>query len=1313
MRKGDVVADRFEIEQLAGAGAMGSIFRAQDRTTGDRVALKTLRTESGAFADRFAREGRILAELTHPAIVRYVAHGTTTGGALFLAMEWLDGEDLLQRLKRMGLTLGETVALGIRAVGALAAAHAHGVVHRDIKPANIFLPGRDVTQAKILDFGVARANEVSGTKTGFMVGTPGYMSPEQARGQKSIDARADLFSLGCVLYQCLAGRPPFVADDMLAVLAKLVFEEPPRVSELRPDVPVALDELIAQLMSKAPEGRPASAEAVGKALAALGVSVHDDGTRPSHAPAPPPAITGAEQRLVSVVLATADPRGADAGRSDEGQRVGAVVRPFGAEVIVLVDGALMVTLAADGEPTDQAAQAARCALAMQRELPGRDIVLGTGRRVLGGPAPFGEVIDRAAALLRSAREAQATGRVSVARCRLDDVTAGLLDSRFEVGGDALSLFLAGEREELEHAARTLLGKITPCVGRDRELAILDATFAECLSESVPRAVLVTAPVGFGKSRLRHEFLSRLAERTQRSDGTQPADVWIARGDPMGVGSPFRMVGQAIRRTAGLLDGESLSVRRQKIRARVARYIDGEGLARVSEFLGELCGVPFPDDDSVQLRAARQDPMRMGDQMRRAFEDFLAAECAARPVLVVLEDLHWGDLPSAQWIESALRNLKDRPLMILALARPEVHDLFPQLWVNRGVQTIVLGELGKKACEKLIRHVFGERIKVEVVNEIVDRAGGNAFYLEEMIRAVAEGRGDRLPATVLAMVQARLDRLEADARRVLRAASIFGPVFWAGGVRALLGEEEAIQPSEWLEELTKREVIMHRPSEKFPGDKEYAFRNAPVRDAAYASFTEEDRILGHKLAAEWLEKAGEADAVVLAEHFQQGGQQGRAVSFYLKSAEHALEGNDFAAALKRAERGIVCGAAGEVRGALASIQAEAHKWQGNNVESEARFAEALALFPRGSDGWLKALADLATVRAKMGQHEPLLALATELYEMPFAHASTRYATAAARVAIQLLHTGHLEAADGLLGSAEAAASATAPHEEGFTPSMDPRRLARADPAMAASIYQARGIRAMFWGDVGAFLGFMTAAAEHFELAGDLRSAGTQRANQAYAYIELGAYAAAEQSLRQVLATAERMGLKDLAAGARNNLGIALARMGALDDARSVEIAAVRASVAQSNRRLESGCRTYLAIILLLGNDLAGAEREARAAVDILSVAPPMRAHALGTLSRVLRAQGRPREALTAAEEAMKLMHSVSGIEEGESLIRLAYVEALGENGLDARGAIAVAADRLRQRADRISDPAWRASFLENVPDNARIVELSRVWLGQSW
>src|SRR6185369_6749728 len=123
----------------------------------------------------------------------------TAGGELYLAMEWLDGEDLSHRFQRSGLTIPETLALGVRAAGALGAAHARGVVHRDIKPSNIFLPGGDVAQAKILDFGIARAGQGSlgNTGTGIMVGTPGYMSPEQARGLKTIDARADVFSLGC------------------------------------------------------------------------------------------------------------------------------------------------------------------------------------------------------------------------------------------------------------------------------------------------------------------------------------------------------------------------------------------------------------------------------------------------------------------------------------------------------------------------------------------------------------------------------------------------------------------------------------------------------------------------------------------------------------------------------------------------------------------------------------------------------------------------------------------------------------------------------------------------------------------------------------------------------------------------------------------------------------------------------------------------------------------------------------------------------------------------------------------------------------
>src|SRR5205085_953988 len=239
-----------------------------------------------------------------------------------------------------------------------------------------------------------------------------------------------------------------------------------------------------------------------------------------------------------------------------------------------------------------------------------------------------------------------------------------------------------------------LGKPTPCVGRERELVMLEGSFAECVADDVARCVLVTAPAGVGKSRLRYELL-----RTLRHRG-DPHEVWTTRGDPMRAGSPFGLLAQIIRSAAGAQDGEPPRVQREKIRARVSRHVAQRDRVRVTQFLGEILGVSMPEEDDVQLRAARHDPILMGDQMRRAFEDWLGAECAAQPVLIVLEDLHWGDLPSVKFVDSALRTLADRPLMVLALARPEVKDLFPDIFAERGVQELRLKALSKKASEKL-------------------------------------------------------------------------------------------------------------------------------------------------------------------------------------------------------------------------------------------------------------------------------------------------------------------------------------------------------------------------------------------------------------------------------------------------------------------------------------------------------------------------------------------------------------------------------------------------------------------------------------
>src|SRR6185436_3162972 len=297
---GALLADRFEIEQQVGSGGMGEVFRARDRASGEAVAIKLISDERGQRTARFLREVELLSELTHPGIVRYISHGETPAGELFLIMEWLDGEDLGARLERAPLTAGESVEIAARVAGALGVAHARGIVHRDLKPSNLFLPGGHIEQVKVLDFGIAlREGRTPLTQTGIMLGTPGYMAPEQARNQGLIDARADVFALGCVLFQCLTGTPAFEGDSAAAILAKIVFGETPRVSALWSEVPEDLDALVAQMLSKDPALRPSDGANLAAALAALGPPVHSAAATTRTRAGRPSTLTGCERRFLS------------------------------------------------------------------------------------------------------------------------------------------------------------------------------------------------------------------------------------------------------------------------------------------------------------------------------------------------------------------------------------------------------------------------------------------------------------------------------------------------------------------------------------------------------------------------------------------------------------------------------------------------------------------------------------------------------------------------------------------------------------------------------------------------------------------------------------------------------------------------------------------------------------------------------------------------------------------------------------------------------------------------------------------------------
>jgi len=319
---GSTVAGRFVVTARAASGGMANVYRGLDRETGQPVAIKVLAQGTEDEGGRFAREVNVLSSLRHPAVVRYIAHGAS-GDRQYLVMEWLDGETLRQRLVRGRLKLAEGVTLVRTLAEALAEAHAHGIVHRDVKPSNVLLPlDGDLGGSKLLDFGIAHLHGSTrvNTHTGMMLGTPGYMAPEQARGEPDIDARTDLFALGCVLHESVCGQPAFSGEHPMALLAKILFDEPPPMRQLRPDAPEGLESLARVMLAKNRDERPAGAREVVERLEALGALPEGD---PGAARAP--VITRGEQRLLSVVLAASQAPALDSKKDDDGDPTARVV----------------------------------------------------------------------------------------------------------------------------------------------------------------------------------------------------------------------------------------------------------------------------------------------------------------------------------------------------------------------------------------------------------------------------------------------------------------------------------------------------------------------------------------------------------------------------------------------------------------------------------------------------------------------------------------------------------------------------------------------------------------------------------------------------------------------------------------------------------------------------------------------------------------------------------------------------------------------------------------------------------------------------
>jgi len=279
LRPGDVIAERYEVERVLGVGGMGAVVAARDRWDGESVAIKALLIEQAAQGDvvaRFARECRATARLRSEHVARVFGTGTLPTGVPYMVMELLVGQDLKSLVKAVGpLPFKEAAAYACQACVALTEAHALGIVHRDLKPANLFLAARDggVPMIKVLDFGIARfsspnlaGDALEMTQPRAVLGSRAYMAPEQMRSPHDVDARADVWGLGAILYYLVTGRAPFTADTAEAVMMRVAHAAPPPIADVRPDAPAGFERVVLRCLAKAREDRWANVAEVARAL---------------------------------------------------------------------------------------------------------------------------------------------------------------------------------------------------------------------------------------------------------------------------------------------------------------------------------------------------------------------------------------------------------------------------------------------------------------------------------------------------------------------------------------------------------------------------------------------------------------------------------------------------------------------------------------------------------------------------------------------------------------------------------------------------------------------------------------------------------------------------------------------------------------------------------------------------------------------------------------------------------------------------------------------------------------------------------------
>jgi class 3 adenylate cyclase len=923
---------------------MGVVYRAYDEKLQRPLAIKHLsdRTRPEA-ARRFRREAQTVARLNHPAIVQIYEIVETDRGD-WIVMELVEGERLDSKIGSGELGVAQVVQLGRELAEGLAAAHAQGVIHRDLKASNVMVTKSG--HVKILDFGIAKligeGDDSSLSKTGTVLGTCHAMSPEQIEGLH-LDHRSDLFSLGSLLYEMLTGTSPFRSATTAETLARVCRLQQAPVRRTRPEVPQTLSDLVDSLLQKDPNRRPKSSADVASSLASLdggvlapggairGVREHgaDKSTqfegiagkrsRPDATPGSHPVAQSrstSERRQLTVVccgLAAVEEAGSASTLDPETIYetmlqlrilVQEVADRYAGHPGNVLGHRMLLYFGYPSAHEDDARRAVRAALdliartgqsqlASGPDLPIRltlRIGIHTGTAVVATSPDVPEPITLGATL-DSATELQALaepGSVIVSPATFSLIQKGFvaraLEPLMRLSGFPEPVVLHQVLSPLDSPDDSTTA-LAPLVGREQEVELLLSRF-NLAREGSGQAVLISGEAGIGKSRL----LLALRQHVDRGNAS-----WLScHASLYAQSSPLAPVIDLLRRILARQPGSTPQ-------EQLLGLLRDQALAEALHFFALLLDLRFEDLPP----APSLSPERQREKTLEALVALPLAMAERQPLILVVEDLHWLDPSTLEWLDRLIDQAATVPLFLVLTFRLHSREIS---WRPRAHLTqITLGPLRNEEAERLVAQVLEERsLPQEIQRQIVARTDGVPLFIEELTRAVLEsgesGERRELPATLRESLTARLDRL-GTAKEIAQLASVVGRVFSLNLLTAVADRDENVLERE-VQQLVQAGLVYRKG---FGEQTRYLFKHALVQSAAYDSLLKRERQKIHRQIAETLASrfsdTAEAQPELLAQHYSEAGLPEPAIDNWLRAGQLASSRSASLEALSHLDRAL--------------------------------------------------------------------------------------------------------------------------------------------------------------------------------------------------------------------------------------------------------------------------------------------------------------------------------------------------------------------------------------------------------------------------